>query len=157
MRGDESQATIRAIVSGFNPRPTLSCGATRAAGVYAVTLQSFQSAPHTFMRGDYRWTDEQRKQYAFQSAPHTFMRGDNVSFSALARAAQFQSAPHTFMRGDHNSMVAGSNPASFNPRPTLSCGATDRFLIEAAPIGVSIRAPHFHAGRRVSDAGANRG
>ncbi len=59
----------------------------------------------------------------------------------------FQSAPHTFMRGDEDFYLESHQRICFNPRPTLSCGATWLGDGREVPIRVSIRAPHFHAGR----------
>ena len=60
---------------------------------------------------------------------------------------RFQSAPRTFMRGDRDGAQHPARPARFNPRPALSCGATKILRGCVILSGVSIRAPHFHAGR----------
>ena len=75
------------------------------------------------------------------------MRGDLRDAVCDGELGGFQSAPRTFMRGD---LLALSQPAkhiSFNPRPALSCGATQLAAITQQIEEVSIRAPHFHAGR----------
>ena len=87
----------------------------------------------------------------FQSAPRTFMRGDAPRHRRSPGLLLFQSAPRTFMRGDLLRRVYRRRVRSFNPRPALSCGATKKRAVRNALQAVSIRAPHFHAGRRASE------
>ena len=110
------------------------------------------------------------------------MRGDAARPARWSCSGLFQSAPRTFMRGDVSLLQDAIRKLSFNPRPALSCGATltalhidclrtvsiraphfhagrpGSGLVPTDCVGVSIRAPHFHAGRRVcSDAHARDG
>jgi len=145
--------------------------AGRRIGVPASAMRvMFQSAPRTFMRGDRSSSAIVAGTVMFQSAPRTFMRGDTncgdrrtcaiVSIRAphfhagrpfadffLSLAAWFQSAPRTFMRGDRSTCSSERRCTRFNPRPALSCGATAGLVAQAEMSLVSIRAPHFHAGR----------
>ncbi len=51
-------------------------------------------------------------------------------------------------KGDGKSSYRSNIDSSFNPRPALSCGATQVVVCSLATGTVSIRAPHFHAGRQ---------
>ena len=170
MRGDVGRLELRQAIRSFNPRPALSCGATGSAqygrGVREVSIRAphfhagrrspcrdtsahprFQSAPRTFMRGDAQGGSEAIKLLAFQSAPRTFMRGDFFPLPDMTQRTAFQSAPRTFMRGDFVGSIVSIERKSFNPRPALSCGATGYCTCYGKDWIVSIRAPHFHAGR----------
>ena len=60
----------------------------------------------------------------------------------------FNPSPRTFMRG--NAAILHDKARTirgFNPRPALSCGATAYRREYGDHLAVSIRAPHFHAGR----------
>ena len=86
-------------------------------------------------------------------APH-FHAGRRYHPPNCIRCQRFQSAPRTFMRGDRWMRQLTGLAARFNPRPALSCGATSRNCSGARGYGVSIRAPHFHAGRRCASMSA---
>ena len=107
----------------FNPRPALSCGATLYLGVTPTLFEVSIRAPH-------------------------FHAGRLKRGNPRCRGILFQSAPRTFMRGDWNPVFSWKYQTSFNPRPALSCGATGRSHEQRIAGLVSIRAPHFHAGRR---------
>ena len=118
------------LTSCFNPRPALSCGATLLVHLPAQPTEVSIRAPH-FHAGRRRQAMSCSARWVtFQSAPRTFMRGDDKGMVAQLSMSEFQSAPRTFMRGD---CIVRCNHSS---------------------ICVSIRAPHFHAGRPMRPAGS---
>ena len=173
MRGDHSAQMMTAHIISFNPRPALSCGATNESSVGGtqgtVSIRAphfhagrrprgggyagdwmFQSAPRTFMRGDCAQRCWAGELCVSIRAPH-FHAGRPKSSSDTRRDPAFQSAPRTFMRGDQPEVLREAYEKGFNPRPALSCGATIHSDPERGELHVSIRAPHFHAGRPALD------
>ncbi len=133
----------------FNPRPTLSCGATSiryfswTLSVVSIRAPHFHAgrrsalikprhgssvsirAPHFHAGRRLKMNSRNAAQAVSIRAPH-FHAGRPIWYGFQIRPSVFQSAPHTFMRGDDVQRASSSTYHRFNPRPTLSCGATPR-------------------------------
>ena len=98
------------------------------------------------MRGDPMCQHQRGPVCVSIRAPH-FHAGRRHTPACRGSLPLFQSAPRTFMRGDGVGNCKPRSCISFNPRPALSCGATSSMTGNYNTWLVSIRAPHFHAGR----------
>src|SRR5439155_425834 len=133
----------------------------------------FQSAPRVRTRGDVSYAMNPRRRRvsiraprshagrrpmlysvaipaAFQSAPRVRTRGDEEPLFYGRDHETFQSAPRVRTRGDVGNDFKLVHGQCFNPRPAFARGATQRQIFQGMDLGVSIRAPRSHAGRRVS-------
>ena len=147
MRGDMRVIAVHDGIERFNPRPALSCGATNASQLRSTPSDVSIRAPHFHAGRREGLVKNVLVLIVSIRAPH-FHAGRPGSATMDMMRSLFQSAPRTFMRGDRLPGRGRQPGRGFNPRPALSCGATGTLPFGQNRIQVSIRAPHFHAGRR---------
>ena len=146
MRGDRCTSPPTRPRICFNPRPALSCGATRLGIAVHLVYYCFNPRPALSCGATCCDASIVVEFEVSIRAPH-FHAGRPKSGLFVTRCRPFQSAPRTFMRGD--------GPASRDPRdgvvsiraPHFHAGRHVPARRGHHPLYVSIRAPHFHAGR----------
>ena len=99
VRGDVCPGQHQQQADGFNPRPAPSCGATDGQIGKARNLLVSIRTPH-LRAGRLKIYDTIKTLDMFQSAPRTFVRGDRWLVCTSIPTQKFQSAPRTFVRGD---------------------------------------------------------
>jgi len=136
-------------VAGFNPRPALARGATRAelarcAGDVGVSIRAPRSRA-----GRRRTTRKTLAVSGFQSAPRARARGDSPRERKRTTPTTFQSAPRARARGDARHPGQCDVPLRFQsaPRARARGDAIGVFGLLVVVL-VSIRAPRSRAGRQ---------
>ena len=141
--GDDIPMFRLTILQGFNPRPTVSCGATSLRGLRSLDTKHVSIRAPQFPVGR-RWSDAlyllqnevSIRAPQFPVGRHPDLGNDVSSSMVSIRAPQFPVGRRYADLGQHGDYDG------FNPRPTVSCGAT-RSNLEVISQAIEFQsAPH---------------